>query len=47
MAAPLQYFIIILKVLALQKASFSNRRIPKTVNTLPADDKHYMLNRDN
>ena len=31
----------------IAKVSFSNRQIPKTVNTLPADGKHYLLNRHN
>ena len=48
MAAPLQYLLITLKVVALQKVSFSNSRVPKMfVKTLPAYDTHYMLNRDN
>ena len=31
MAAPLKYFLITLKLVALEKVSFSNRQIPKTV----------------
>ena len=44
MAAPLKYLLITLKLVALEKVSFSNRQIPKT---LASDDKHYLLNRDN
>ena len=44
MPAPLKYLLITLKLVALEKVSFSNRQIPKT---LAADDKHYLLNRDN
>ena len=48
MAAPLQYLLNTLKVVALEKVSFSNTQIPKLfVNILTANDKHYMLNRDN
>ena len=48
MAAPLKYLLITLKVVALEKVSFSNTQIPKLfVNILTANDKHYMLNRDN
>ena len=35
-----------LKVVALEKVSFSNTEIPKTICKVPADDKHYLLNRD-
>ena len=44
MVEPLKYLLITLKLVALEKVSFSNRQIPKT---LAADDKHYLLNRDN
>ena len=48
MAAPLKYLLITLKVVALVKVSFSDRQIPKiSVNTLAADEKHYLLNREN
>ena len=47
MAAPSQYLLNTLQVGALEKVSFSNTQNPKTVNTLTADDKHYLLNRDN
>ena len=46
MAAPFQYLLTTLQVGALEKVSFSNTENPKTVNTLTADDKHYLLNRD-
>ena len=45
MAAPFQYLLNTLQVGALEKVSFSNTQNPKTVNTLTADDKHYLLNR--
>ena len=47
MAAPFQYLLITLKVVALEKASFSDTQNPKTVfNILTVEDKHYLLNRD-
>ena len=36
-----------MKVTALEKVSFSDIQNRKTVNALTADDKHYLLNRDN
>ena len=48
MAEPLQYLSITVKVVALEKVSFSDRQIPKAlVNTLTVNDKRYLLNRDN
>ena len=48
MAAPLQYSLDILMVVALEKVSFSNTQNPETfVITLTTDDKHYLVNRDN
>ena len=36
-----------MQVVALEKVSFSNTQIQRLfVNTLTADDKHYLLNRD-
>ena len=35
------------KVIALEKFSFSDIQNRKTVNPLTADDKHYLLNREN
>ena len=47
MAAPFQYLLITMKVVALEKASFSDTQNPKTVfNILSVEDKHYLLNRD-
>ena len=47
-AAPLQYLLIPLKVVALQKVSLVIGEFLRLfVNTLPANDKHYMLNRNN
>ena len=43
MAAALQYLLNTLKVVALEKVSFSNTQNPK----MTEDDKHYLLNRDN
>ena len=37
-----------MKVIALEKVSFSKIKIVRLfVNTLAADEKHYLLNRDN
>ena len=47
MAAPLQYLFIVLKVVAFVKVCLRNTQNPETVYTLTADDKHYLLNRDN
>ena len=48
MAAPLQYLLDTLMVVALEKVSFSNTQIPETfVVTLTTDDKHYLVNRHN
>ena len=48
MAAPLKYLLIILKVVAFWKVSFNKGKLIRLfVNTLPADDKHYLLNGDN
>ena len=49
MTAPLHNLSITLKVLALEKVSFSDTQNPKTVfvNTLTVNDKHYRPNRDN
>ena len=47
MAAPFQYLLNTFQVGALEKVSFSNTQNTKTVNKLTADDKHYLLHRDN
>ena len=47
MAAPLQYLLITVKVVALQTLSFSDTENPKTVKPLTADEKHYLLNIEN
>ena len=49
MTAPLQNLLITVKVVALEKVSFSDTQNPKTVfvNTLTVNDKHYRPNRDN
>ena len=46
MEAPLQYLLITVKVVALEKLSFSDTQNPKAVNTLTVNDEHYQLNRD-
>ena len=47
MALPLQYLFNILKVVSLEKVSLGIEKIQSLfVNTLTADDKHYLLNRD-
>ena len=48
MAAPLQYLLNTLMVVALEKVSFSNTQNPETlVITLTTHDKHYLVNKDN
>ena len=51
MTAPLQNLLITVKGVALEKVSFSDTQNPNTVtlfvHTLTADQKHYLLNRDN
>ena len=47
MVAPLQHLLITVKVFSLEKVSSSDTHMPGLfVNTLIADDKHYLLNRD-
>ena len=47
MALPLQYLLNTLKVVALEKVSLGIEKIQSLfVNTLTANDKHYLLNRD-
>ena len=48
MAAPLQYLLITVKVVAFKKVSFSVHKILKLfVKTLTVNDKDYLLNRGN
>ena len=48
MAAPLQYLLITVKVVALETSVLVIHKILRLlVNTLTADDKHYLLNRNN
>ena len=48
MAAPLQYLLITVKVVPMEKVSFSDTQILRLfVNTLTVDEKHYLLTRDN
>ena len=48
MAAPLQYLLNTLMAVALEKSLLVIHKILRLlVNTLIADDKHYLLNRDN
>ena len=48
MAAPLQYLLKALMAVALEKSVLVIHKILRLlVNTLIADDKHYLLNRDN
>ena len=48
MAAPLKYLLITVNVVPLEKALLVIHKILIVfVNTLTADDKHYLLNRDN
>ena len=49
MTAPLHNLSITLKVVALEKVTFSDTQNPKTVfvNTFTVNHKHYRPNRDN
>ena len=48
MALPLQYLLITLKVILLEKVSCSDRQNPDAVfNTLAVVEKHFLLTRDN
>ena len=50
MATPLPYLLITVKVIAFWKLSFSdiqNVYVELLVNTFTADDKHFVLRRDN
>ena len=48
MTDPLQYLLITVKVIELEKVSLSDMQNPKTgFNTLTADDKYSLLNRNN
>ena len=48
MAAPLQYLLNTLMAVALEKSLLVIHKILRPlVNTLTADDKHYLPNRDN
>ena len=48
MVAPLKYLLITLKVVSFEKVCSSNRQfLTLFVNAFPANDKHYLLNRDN
>ena len=45
---PFNIFLITVKVIALEKVSFSDIQTLKTVvNALTVADKHYLLNREN
>ena len=48
MTAPLEYLLITVNIVALEKVCFSDKKTLRLfVNTLCADDKHYLLNREN
>ena len=48
MTAPLQYLLITLRLVALEKVSFSDtQNLRLFVNTLTVDEKHYLLTREN
>ena len=47
MAASLKYLLITVKVVPLEKVSFSDTQNPKSVDTLIVDQKHYLLTRKN
>ena len=48
MAAPSQYLLINVKVVALENLGFSDTQNPKAfLNTLTGNEKHYLVTRDN
>ena len=48
MKAPLEYLLITVKVVALEKSHLVIHKILRLfVNTLAVDEKHFLLNRDN
>ena len=47
MAASLKYLLITVKVVPLEKVSFSDTQNPMSVDTLIVDQKHYLLTRNN
>ena len=47
MTGPLQYLEINVKVVAMEKVSFSETQNSKVFKTLTVDEKHYLLIRDN
>ena len=48
MPAPLQYLLITVRVVALEKSLLVIHKILMLfLNTLTVDEKHYLLNRDN
>ena len=48
MAPPLEYFLITVKVVSLEKVSFSDTQIPKGVCLhIGSHDKYYLLNGGN
>ena len=48
MAEPLQYLLITVKVVALEKVSFGDTQSPRLfVNRLTVNGKQYLLNREN
>ena len=47
MTAPLQYLLITVKVIAVEKVSFSDKQnLWLFVNTLTVHEKHYLLNNE-
>ena len=47
-AEALQYLLITVKLVSLEKVSFSDKKILRLFfNTLTVNDKHYLLNREN
>ena len=48
MTEPLQYLLVTVKVVPLEKSLFVIHKVLRLfVNTLAVNDKHYLLNRDN
>ena len=46
MTEPLQYLLMTVNIVTLEKVCFSDKQNPKTVKELTIVDKFYLLNRD-
>ena len=46
MTEPLQYLLMTVNIVTLEKVCFSDKQNPQTVKELTVGDKFYLLNRD-